>query len=142
MKVTDATFAEDVQTSAMQLRGFLLAREGEKITVAGENEKSPDLVIAPALIALLRDVLAYLEKGEGVAVVPSSMCLTTQQAADILNVSRSFLIKLLEEGGLSFAKTGRHRRIAIKELLAYKRQRDAERDSAIDEIIGIDQEVY
>lgn len=133
---------EDMQASAGQLREILLAHEGEPITVVDDGRERQTLVLAPALSKLLRDILAHIEKGEGVTFVPNSKLLTTQQAADILNVSRPFLIKLLKAGELPHTKTGRHRRIEAKHVFDYKRQRDAERDERLEELIGIDQELY
>ena len=133
---------EDMKTSAAQLREILLANEGEKITVLDEDRTSQTVVLAPALSKLLRDILAHIEKGEGVTFVPNSKLLTTQQAADILNVSRPYLIKLLNDKVLPFAMTGRHRRIEAKDLFAFKRKRDEERDKQLDEIIGMDQDLY
>lgn len=131
-----------MQASAKQLRDILLARESNSITVIDKDLKPKNIVLAPALSKLLQDILAHVEKGEGITVVPNSKLLTTQQAADILNVSRPYLIKLLEESVLPFTKTGRHRRIEAKKVFDYKRIRDAERDKALDEIISIDQEAY
>ena len=138
----DTIPTEDMQESAAQLREILLSHKGEQITVVEEQRESQTLVLAPALSKLLRDILAHIERGEGVTFVPNSKLLTTQQAADILNVSRPFLIKLLEEKKLPFTKTGRHRRIEARDLFAFKRERDAQRDKQLDEIIGMDQELY
>jgi len=133
---------EDMQTSAAQLREILLAHEGEDITVLDDERKPHKLVLAPALSKLLRDILVHIEKGNGVTFVPTSKQLTTQQAADILNVSRPFLIKLLDDGQIRFTKTGRHRRIEAKDVFEFKRKRDADRDARLDTLIGIDQDLY
>jgi len=133
---------EDMRTSAAHLREILLAHEGEEITVLDDAMKQHSLVLAPALSRLLRDILGHIEKGEGVTFIPNSKQLTTQQAADILNVSRPFLIKLLTDGAIAFTKTGRHRRIEARNVFAYKRARDAERDRRLDGLIGIDQDLY
>ena len=76
-----------------------------------------------------------------IALVSVERDLTTQQAADILNVSRPYLIKLLESGALPFHKTGSHRRVPLATLLTYKRRRDEERERALDESAQLHQDI-
>lgn len=94
---------------------------------------------APAL-ALLRELVHQLARDQAVAVVATGKELTTQEAADILNVSRPYLIKLLEQGEIPFAMVGTHRRILVNDLLAYKRRRDAARRQALVELTQLSQE--
>lgn len=93
----------------------LLSSSGDEIEVPG------------VLFPVLRQLLQALIAGERVLMVSGTPQLTTQQAADILNVSRPYLVKLLEDGKLPFMCTGKHRRINIADLMAYKGERDAQR---------------
>jgi excisionase family DNA binding protein len=80
---------------------------------------------------LLFAILKNLQAGEAVSIVPEHQQLTTQRAADILGVSRPFLVGTLERGEIPFHMVGSHRRIYLRDLLAYKKDRDAARHEAI-----------
>ena len=87
------------------------------------------------------EVLRHVSRGDAVTLVPVSQMLTTQQAADILNVSRPYLISLLEKGEMKFETVGRHRRINAEHLFEYKKKRDSERAAALAELAEIDSEL-
>lgn len=86
------------------------------------------------------ELLRHVGRGDAVTLVPVSQMLTTQQAADILNVSRPFLISLLEKGEIAFDTVGRHRRIKAEDLFAYKHTRDEKRGSALSALAELDAE--
>jgi len=94
--------------------------------------------LPPAVIQTLVDVLQHFARGKAVTLAPIGAEMTTQQAADMLNVSRPYLIKLIDQGVLHASKVGRHRRLAATEVFAYKQRRDAERDAALDELMAED----
>lgn len=91
-------------------------------------------VIPPALCALLTRVVRELAAGNSVTVAPSTKELSTQQAAEVLGVSRPFVVRLLEEGRLAFRKVGTHRRVALADVVAYKEQQKKERRAAMEEL--------
>jgi excisionase family DNA binding protein len=93
----------------------LVSRDGE------------ELELPESVYALLVRIVRELDQGNGVTILPVHAELTTQQAAELLNVSRPYLVSLLEKGEIPFDRVGRHRRVRVKELLKYKERRDSER---------------
>lgn len=100
-----------------------------------------DMVLPRQAIELLRDILAEMAQGNGITVMPIHAQLTTQEAANLLNVSRPFLVKLLNENALPHTKVGTHRRIAFAHVLAYKRQQDEAAEAAMQELTKQAQEL-
>jgi excisionase family DNA binding protein len=103
-----------------------------------DNGKAVDIVLTPGVSNVLMALLRYISSGSAVTLVPVGEMLTTQQAADILNVSRPFLISLLERGEIEHTLVGRHRRIRAKDLFAFKRARDDKRSQALSDLAEID----
>ncbi len=100
-----------------------------------------DLILPRQALALLRDLLVEMAQGNAVTIVPTHAELTTQEAANLLNVSRPYLVKLLENGDIPFTKAGTHRRIRYQDLMTYREQRMLESKSALDELTAQAQEL-
>lgn len=138
--------SEAMSASARELSELLRDQldEGNAVKFKSRGDHGEDTVIAieAGLAKLLVQVMDFLKDGNGVTFVPVSKHLTTQQAADILNVSRPYLIKILDSGELQFHKIGRHRRILAKHLFEYKRGRDIARAEAMAELLRNDGDLY
>ena len=105
-----------------------------------EDEGEVCVDLPPSLGFLLLDLFAHVARGQMVTFVPYGAELTTQEAADVLNVSRPFLIKLLEQEKIPFHKVGSHRRISMTDVLKYKEQRDKSRSNALDKLQRLGEE--
>lgn len=129
---------------ARETRDILAPRLGRLSTFdmeALDLASEPTLRIPLSAARLLVQILDEMSRGNAVKIVPVHAELTTQEAADLLNVSRPTLIQMLGEGKIPFRKVGTHRRVRMKELLAYKRQLDADRRAALAELVAYDQEI-
>jgi excisionase family DNA binding protein len=100
-----------------------------------------ELLLPESLFHLLRQIVSDLAQGQVVTLVSSGKELTTQQAADLLNVSRPHLIKLLEQGQIPFARTGTHRRISFTDVMEYKERRYAARRKGMASLTQMSQEL-
>jgi excisionase family DNA binding protein len=113
----------------------------ESCVVRFESAPDEPVVLPAAAVRLLGALLAELAKGNAVTLIPHHAELTTQEAADLLNVSRPFLVSLLESGQLPHHKVGTHRRVRSADLITYKRRRDAESETALRELTAHSQDM-
>jgi len=114
---------------------------GPAIVRVVDDGDGTELVVPRGAVELLARILAHMANGHGVSVVPEHAELTTQQAANLLNVSRPYLIGLLESGEIQFRKVGTHRRVLAGSVLAYKHRDDMRRRVAADELAQIAQDM-
>lgn len=121
-----------------RVSGQLLSRYARtktplKLRVTDADQAEP-IELPAGAVALLMEILEAMAAGRGVTIIPENAELTTVQAAEILNVSRPFLIKLLDEEKIPHRKVGKHRRIRMEDVMAYKAAIDAERESVLDQL--------
>ena len=135
---TSLPVAREVQAAAQgqrTLAAYLATRfEVQHIQIVDDQNKTHQVELPTSALRLLVDILAELADGNAVKVVPVHAELTTQEAADLLNVSRPHLVKLLEDGVLPFHKTGKHRRVRFADLMLFKGQRDHSSEQAMEEL--------
>jgi excisionase family DNA binding protein len=113
----------------------------ESIHLRVEEDDGETVLVPAAALRVFVRILAHMAAGHGVAVVPSTAELTTQQATDLLNVSRPYLIGLLNDGKIGYRMVGTHRRVLVDSLLRHKREDDLLRLSAADELAAMKQDL-
>jgi excisionase family DNA binding protein len=116
-------------TSLRQLDRILRAGSATLVSDDGTRMRLPK-----SAVRVLRNALRSMAAGQAVALVPQNQALTTQQAADLLGVSRPHVVKLIELGQIPCHKTGSHRRIRLNDLLVYQKHRDAGRKRSLDRL--------
>ena len=99
------------------------------------------LRVPTSALRLLLEVLTEIGRGNAVSIIPIHAELTTQEAADVLNVSRPFLVQLLEKGDIPFHRVGTHRRVRYQDVIDHRKRIDAERRTALDELAAQAQEL-
>lgn len=99
-----------------------------------------ELTLPEAAASAVRQVIEALAQGKAVAVVPYSEDLTTQQAADLLGMSRQHLVDLLDEGEIPHYRVGTHRRVNLKDVLDFRERRREHRRERLDDLTRLSQE--
>src|SRR5579859_2733207 len=134
--------AEVAKRAARRITDYLRNHPQDDLFEAlGEVGGDDALVIPRPTAILFAQILDALAEGRGVQIIPKQAELTTQQAADLLHVSRPYLIRLLESGQIPYRKVGRHRRITFEALIEYKRHDDLKRRAAADDLAQLSQEL-
>jgi len=128
--------------SQRALAAFLSTQfETQRIQIFDAQNQAHQVELPTSALRLLVDILSEFAEGNAVKVVPIHAELTTQEAADMLSVSRPHLVKLLESGALAFHKTGKHRRIRFADLMVFKTEQDRASSQAMETLAKQAQEL-
>ena len=138
---SSATEALLAQSSGRRLAPLAGKATEYQLQILANGEPSEVLVVPAAALHLLVQILAEMAQGNAVTFTSIQAELTTQQAADLLNVSRPYFVQLLENGTIPFHRVGTRRRVRLQEVMAYKQRRYTERSAALDELAAYDQEL-
>jgi excisionase family DNA binding protein len=115
--------------------------DGVQLSLRGCNGESDDLVLPGNVLQILLDVLSEMSKGNAISLIPHHQEVSTQEAANLLSVSRPYLVGLLEKGGMPFRKVVAHRRVLLwTDVVAYKEKTDQLRTRALDKLAAVSQE--
>ena len=125
----DCTLAKE---SSRQLAPLLGPRKELALQILKDGKPSEPVLVPMAAARLFVQILTEMAKGNAVTLIPDHAELSTQQAADLLNVSRPFLVKMLDEGQIPSRKVGTHRRVLFSDLMNYKTASDQRRRTALE----------
>jgi excisionase family DNA binding protein len=135
--------AEDVaqaQRAVRALARFVAKSPKAQLSIQDSSHRI-HVALPRAAVRLLHAMLREMAQGDAISLIPVHAELSTQQAADLLNVSRPYLVSLLESGVIPYRKVGARRRILFEHLMAYKRAEEAKREEALNELARQSQEL-
>jgi len=146
---------ENYETVAPSEADALLARESSRrlatrklgrktsirIQVLDDGEEAETVSVPASALRLFLHLLTEMAQGNAVTLIPTHAELTTQQAADLLNVSRPYVVKLLDEGRIPSRTVGKYRRVRFDDLMAFKRKDDDARAKVLDQLTTEAQEL-
>jgi excisionase family DNA binding protein len=128
--------------SSRRLAAHKLGRRSSvRIQVLDGRGEAEAVVVPASALRLFLHLLTEMSQGNAVTLIPTHAELTTQQAADLLNVSRPYLVKLLDEGKVPCRTVGKYRRVRFDDLMAYKRRDDEARAKILDQLTAEAQEL-
>lgn len=130
--------ADGGDAALLQTIDSRLERDGEMRLLDRRGEILP---VPAAAFSLVHDLIHRLARGEAVVLAAAGEDLTTEEAADLLGISRTYLVEMLERDEIPYSKTGSHRRIRRRDLLIYKQRRDAARREGLRQITRLSQEL-
>lgn len=130
--------AKQARESSRLLAALIGRGETARLKVINGDE---EITVPVSALRMLEQILTQMAMGNGVTIIPVHAVLTTQEAADFLNVSRPYLVGLVERGELPFTKVGTHRRIQFKDLVEYRNRSLANSEKVLDQLAAEAQEL-
>jgi len=134
----ESVLITEQETEAIKKLQQILSSESAQVKLVASNGE--EILIPESVYNLLGQVVRAMASGQAVSIVTHNRELTVHQAADLLNVSRSFIVKLLDEGAIPYIEVGSRRRILFQDLMTYKQQRKVQRRQLLDELIEMTEE--
>ncbi|MGU9962349.1 MAG: excisionase family DNA-binding protein [Candidatus Puniceispirillales bacterium WSBS_2018_MAG_OTU23] len=134
-QLPNAQDAAIARVSGQALSRYARTKAPLKFHVTDAEQAEP-IELPTGAVALLIDILEAMAAGRGATIIPENAELTTVQAAEVLNVSRPFFIKLLDDEKIPYRKVGKHRRILMEDVMTYKTAIDQEREAVLDQLVA------
>ncbi len=128
--LSESVISPQLEAQSIELERILSVKGSQAKLVGANGEK---ITIPEPIYQVLLQVVHAMASGKAISIIPQQQELTTQQAAEYLNVSRPYLIKLLEQGDINYIKVGSHRRVRFDDLMKYKQHRDTKRREGLKE---------
>lgn len=134
---------QDVEEAKVSSRTLAKYSDAKRVqlSIKGSNNESDELILPGHALQLLLDILSEMSRGNAISIMPVHAELSTQDAANILNVSRPFLVGLLDDGVIPHHKVGSHRRVLAKDIIDYKQQIDTKRMKSLDSLSSMSQDL-
>lgn len=129
------------RTRLKQVEHIIVPLTGDPSPLKLMSSDGRTIELPVPLLHLLQVAVHHLAHGQAITLVPTDQEMTTQQAADLLNLSRPYLIKMLERGDIPYTKTGTHRRVRLSDVMSYKNRRDAIRGEALTQLTQLSQDM-
>jgi excisionase family DNA binding protein len=137
----DAEMAKIAQRCIMAALDHSKAPKLVLIEEGRSSENAPTIELPPQALRAVANLLGLMAQQQPIVLIPQKHELTTQEVANLLNVSRPYVVKQIESGQLKCRKVGRHRRVEFSELMRYQKDSQIKRDAALDELVALGQEL-
>ncbi len=138
---SEADAALALESSRLLASHSLGAQSSIRLQLLDDSEPAKTLTVPASALRLFVQLLTEMSQGNAVTLIPSHAELTTQKAADLLNVSRPYVVKLLDEGKIPSRSVGKYRRVRFDDLMAYKKKDDVAREKVLNQLAADAQEL-